>query len=107
MQSAMQSIVVWVVRGIVLSLCLPAAVQGATAGRTEQLSLFDLSITELMDVEITISAAGMGQTDRPDDKRLHQVTTCERKTQPVSSQDAAEPCLPPLPFGKPATFDGR
>jgi hypothetical protein len=100
------SAVVWVVGGVLLVLSLPAMGRGDIGDHAKELSLFDLSIVELMNVEISVPVAVMQQSDSPHCKPLDEKSSVsEASVQAASSQEAAEPAIPSLPVRQPAKSD--
>jgi hypothetical protein len=103
------SVVVWLIAGVVLVLSLPAAARGGIADRAQEPSLFDLSIIELMNVEINVVPAVVQQSYPPRVKSLEADTSVntQEMVQAAPSQDAAEPGIPSLPVRQPAKSDVR
>jgi hypothetical protein len=100
--------IIWVVAGVLTLLSLPAVARGDTAAPAKQLSLFDLSIVELMNVEINVPPATLQSSGSACCKPLSdEASVSTEMDQAASSHDAAEPGIPSLPVRQPAKSDVR
>ena len=98
--------VVHVVAGVLLALSIPASARGDIPDRTQEPSVFDLSIAELMNVEISVPLDAARLSCPPRQENMEAQNRRET-VQPASSHDAAEPGIPSLPVRQPAKSDVR